>query len=448
MGRRLAGEGYAVLVPNPFYRVAKAPLYETAANVDFSDPATRAKLGPLMGSINAPGAAEKDAAAYVAFLDAQPQVDTRAQDRHAGLLHGRRAGGADAPRRVPDRIGAGASFHGGGLVTDKPDSPHLLAPQIHAPHVLRRRRQRRPAPARGEGQAARGLRRRPACRPRSRSIRRATAGACPTCRPRPARRSTARPTPSAPGASCSRSTGRRSPSASRWWTTRSSRPRLTSSRRSGASRRAILAEAERLYRASLALVPGRASTLINLAAVQLRLARPGRRAAERGCRARGRARQRRRLAPSRHRARPARPCGGSAGGVPAPARDRSAPCRGVERQRHAAARAASARRGRACVSRGAAPWRRRGPERVLPRLGRGRRGARDRAGRLRGRPVRQLCRRVRQPPRRRAALPGASPAGRSAGRDLRRRRALPLGARPGLRHRAVRPAGAADGRRG
>ena len=129
MGRRLAGEGYAVLVPNPFYRVAKAPQYETAANVDFTAPETRAKLGPLMGSINAPGAAEKDAAVYVAFLDAQRQVD---RARRIGT-QGYCMGGALAIRTaaaVPDRIGAGASFHGGGLVTDKADSPHLLAPRI------------------------------------------------------------------------------------------------------------------------------------------------------------------------------------------------------------------------------------------------------------------------------------------------------------------------------
>ena len=131
MGRRLAGEGFAVLVPNPFYRLAKAPLYETAANVDFGDPATRAKLGPLMGSITAPGAAEKDAAVYVAFLDAQRQVD---RARRIGT-QGYCMGGALALRTaaaVPDRIGAGASFHGGGLVTDRPDSPHLLAPRIRA----------------------------------------------------------------------------------------------------------------------------------------------------------------------------------------------------------------------------------------------------------------------------------------------------------------------------
>ena len=131
MGRRLAGEGFAVLVPNPFYRLAKAPLYETAANVDFGDPATRAKLGPLMGSITAPGAAEKDAAVYVAFLDAQRQVD---RARRIGT-QGYCMGGALALRTAaaaPERIGAGASFHGGGLVTDRPDSPHLLAPRIRA----------------------------------------------------------------------------------------------------------------------------------------------------------------------------------------------------------------------------------------------------------------------------------------------------------------------------
>jgi len=131
IGRRLAGDGFAVLVPNPFYRVAKAPQFETAANIDFSDPVTRAKLGPLMSSVNAPGNAEKDAAVYVAFLDAQPQVDRSRKIGSQGYC----MGGALVMRTaaaVPDRIGAGASFHGGGLVTDKPDSPHLLAARIRA----------------------------------------------------------------------------------------------------------------------------------------------------------------------------------------------------------------------------------------------------------------------------------------------------------------------------
>jgi len=131
IGRRLASEGYAVLVPNPFYRVGRAPQFETAANVSFQDPAMRAKIGPLMSSVTASGAAEKDAAAYVAFLDAQPQVDRGKKVGTQGYC----MGGALALRTaaaVPDRVGAAASFHGGGLVTDKPDSPHLLASRLRA----------------------------------------------------------------------------------------------------------------------------------------------------------------------------------------------------------------------------------------------------------------------------------------------------------------------------
>src|SRR5712692_2239496 len=75
IGKRIAAEGYSVLVPNPFYRVAKAPVFDSAASFDFKNPADMAKLQPLMGSVNAPGAAEKDAVAYIAFLDAQPQIN-------------------------------------------------------------------------------------------------------------------------------------------------------------------------------------------------------------------------------------------------------------------------------------------------------------------------------------------------------------------------------------
>jgi carboxymethylenebutenolidase len=131
MAKRLAAEGYSVLVPNPFYRVSKAPQYTTAANLDFKNPDTMTKLRPLMSSVQAAGAAEKDAIAYVAFLDAQPQVDKTKKIGTQGYC----MGGALVVRTaasVPDRIGAGASFHGGGLVTDKPDSPHLLAPKIKA----------------------------------------------------------------------------------------------------------------------------------------------------------------------------------------------------------------------------------------------------------------------------------------------------------------------------
>ena len=131
MAKRLAAEGFSVLVPNPFYRVSKAPQFTTAANLDFKDQDTMAKIRPLMSSVQSAGNAEKDALAYVAFLDAQPQVDKTKKIGTQGYC----MGGALVVRTaasVPERIGAGASFHGGGLVTDKPDSPHLLAPKIKA----------------------------------------------------------------------------------------------------------------------------------------------------------------------------------------------------------------------------------------------------------------------------------------------------------------------------
>jgi carboxymethylenebutenolidase len=131
IGRRIAAEGYSVLVPNPFYRIAKAPLFQNAAVFDFQNQADMAKLRPLMASVNAPGAVEKDAPAYVAFLDQQPQVDRAKKIGTQGYCMGGPLVVKTAAI-VPDRIGAGASFHGGGLVTDKPDSPHLLAPKIKA----------------------------------------------------------------------------------------------------------------------------------------------------------------------------------------------------------------------------------------------------------------------------------------------------------------------------
>ena len=130
MAKRLAADGYSVLVPNPFYRVSKAP-FTDASNFSFQNPADRAKLTPLMASVNASGNPEKDAAAYVAFLDAQKEVNKAKKIGTQGYC----MGGPLVVRTaaaLPDRIGAGASFHGGGLVTDKPDSPHLLAPKIKA----------------------------------------------------------------------------------------------------------------------------------------------------------------------------------------------------------------------------------------------------------------------------------------------------------------------------
>jgi carboxymethylenebutenolidase len=131
MAKRLAAEGYSVLVPNPFYRVSRAPQFTTAASLDFKDQDTLAKIRLLMSSAQSAGNAEKDALAYVAFLDAQPQVDKTKKIGTQGYC----MGGAlvvQTAATVPERIGAGASFHGGGLVTDNLDSPHLLAPKIKA----------------------------------------------------------------------------------------------------------------------------------------------------------------------------------------------------------------------------------------------------------------------------------------------------------------------------
>ena len=131
MAKRLAGEGYSVLVPNPFYRVAKAPVFEDVANFNFQNPTDRAKLGPLMGSINAPGAAEKDATAFIEFLDKQKSVNKSKKIGTQGYC----MGGPLVVRTaaaVADRVGAGGSFHGGGLVADNANSPHLLAPKIKA----------------------------------------------------------------------------------------------------------------------------------------------------------------------------------------------------------------------------------------------------------------------------------------------------------------------------
>jgi carboxymethylenebutenolidase len=104
-------------------------MWEDASKVDFAK--ERDKLGPLMGSIGADGAVEKDAPAFVAWLDMQKEIDKNKKIGTQGYC----MGGALVMRTaaaVPNRIGAGASFHGGNLVTKNPNSPHLLAPEIKA----------------------------------------------------------------------------------------------------------------------------------------------------------------------------------------------------------------------------------------------------------------------------------------------------------------------------
>jgi len=109
MAKRLAGAGYSVLVPNPFYRVAKSPIWEDASKVDFAT--ERPKITPLMQSIQADGAVEKDAPALIAWLDMQKQVDRNKKIGTQGYCMG---GGlvVRTAAAVPNRVGAGASFHG------------------------------------------------------------------------------------------------------------------------------------------------------------------------------------------------------------------------------------------------------------------------------------------------------------------------------------------------
>jgi carboxymethylenebutenolidase len=132
IGKRIAAEGYSVLVPNPFYRAGKvATLNLSTSSFSFQNKDDMTRLQKLMGGIGAAGAAEKDAVAFIAFLDAQPQVNKAKKIGTQGYC----MGGALVFRTaatVPDRVGAGASFHGGGLVTDKPDSPHTLVPKMKA----------------------------------------------------------------------------------------------------------------------------------------------------------------------------------------------------------------------------------------------------------------------------------------------------------------------------
>lgn len=128
MAKRLAANGFTVLVPNPFYRTAKPP--GLSIDIDFNNPADRAKMDVLRAPLTGE-AVMQDAMAYVKFLDAQATVKPLAKMGVFGYCMGGPMT-LQAAAASPDRIGAGASFHGGGLVTDKPDSPHLLVPKMKA----------------------------------------------------------------------------------------------------------------------------------------------------------------------------------------------------------------------------------------------------------------------------------------------------------------------------
>ena len=132
MGKRLAEQGYSVLVVNPFYRGKRAPV--VAPGASFADPATQKAVMPLAQALNATTHVT-DARAFVTFLDAQASVS---KTRKIGTM-GYCMGGPIVMRTaaaIPDRIGAAASFHGGGLVTNVPDSPHLLVPTMKAQYLI------------------------------------------------------------------------------------------------------------------------------------------------------------------------------------------------------------------------------------------------------------------------------------------------------------------------
>lgn len=132
MGRRLAAAGYVVLVPNLYYRTKKAPVMEGAMN--FADPKDRETIMALAKTVT-PNTAVSDGKAFLAFLDAQPQTDRAKKIGTQGYCMGGPLAFRTAAA-VPDRVGAVASFHGGGLTADDPDSPYLLIPKTHADYLV------------------------------------------------------------------------------------------------------------------------------------------------------------------------------------------------------------------------------------------------------------------------------------------------------------------------
>ena len=131
MGKRLAAMGYVVLVPNPFYRSAKAPV--VGPTVDFSNPEARTKLFGYRAAMTDPGV-DSDATAYLAFLDAQPQTNKKTKAGVQGYCMGGPLSFRTAAA-VSNRIGAVGSFHGGGLTTKEPSSPHLLVAKTKAAYL-------------------------------------------------------------------------------------------------------------------------------------------------------------------------------------------------------------------------------------------------------------------------------------------------------------------------
>jgi carboxymethylenebutenolidase len=122
MARRLAGEGYTVLLPNIYYRTTAGPVFEMP--LDFQDPKTRQRFAELTGPLT-PEAMERDALAYLDVLGRTGRMGVVGY-----CLTGKMAMRTAAA--APDRVVAAASFHGGGLYTDDAASPHLALPRIKA----------------------------------------------------------------------------------------------------------------------------------------------------------------------------------------------------------------------------------------------------------------------------------------------------------------------------
>ena len=132
MGKRLAESGYSVLVVNPYYRTAKGPVIEDGES--FGEPAVRERLMPHARSLS-PETCVTDGQAFVKYLDQQSSVDTSRKIGTTGYC----MTGSYTMRlaaAMPERIGAGGSFHGGGLASDSPNSPHLLAPKMKAGFLI------------------------------------------------------------------------------------------------------------------------------------------------------------------------------------------------------------------------------------------------------------------------------------------------------------------------
>ena len=132
MGKRLAESGYSVLVVNPYYRTHKGQIVPDGKG--FRDPGIRELLMPHAQSLS-PETCVSDGRAFVDYLDAQPSVDTGRKIGTTGYC----MTGSYTMRlaaAMPDRIGAGGSFHGGGLASDAEDSPHLLASKMKAGFLI------------------------------------------------------------------------------------------------------------------------------------------------------------------------------------------------------------------------------------------------------------------------------------------------------------------------